>query len=269
MSLKISGPNELRERLERLRPQEVMAKVLAEQAQRIAARVREGLSEPPGGAGHDEPWLQSGALRDSVGAQAENLQAAVGSSDPAAVPQELGTSRMPARPFLAPVAAEMGGEVARAVGDAVAAALRGDDPSIGNMDATNADTALSENGAGSNYPGRNTTPGVGAPTSTSIANETWMGGSPPAANGASPSHLARHRFAGPGTPMASPLYNQNGSISLTQNFVPLPTVVQTLTSSVDTEEVIATAGPGTPDQLTPAGEALRKQLAQISQSAGR
>ena len=67
MGLRMSGLNELRERLERLRPEEVMAKALAEQAQRLAARVREGLSEPPGGAGHDEPWLRSGALQDSVG----------------------------------------------------------------------------------------------------------------------------------------------------------------------------------------------------------
>lgn len=108
MGLKISGLNELRERLERLRPEEVMAKALAEQAARMAARVRDGLSEPSGAAGHDEPWLQSGALRDSVGAQADGLQAVVGSSDPAAVPQELGTAHMPARPFLAPVAAGMG-----------------------------------------------------------------------------------------------------------------------------------------------------------------
>ena len=126
MGLKISGLNELRERLERLRPEEVMAQALAEQAARMAARVQGGLSEPPGGPGHDEPWLQSGALRNSVGAQADGLQAVVGSSDPAAVPQELGTAHMPARPFLAPVAAAMGEEVARAVGARVAAALQGD-----------------------------------------------------------------------------------------------------------------------------------------------
>ena len=125
MSLKITGLNELRERLERLRPEEVMARALAERAQRMAARVRESLSEPPGAAGHDEPWLQSGALRSSVGAHAEGLQAVVESSDLAAVPQELGTAHMPARPFLASAAAEMGEEVARAVGAAVAA-LRGD-----------------------------------------------------------------------------------------------------------------------------------------------
>ncbi len=131
MRLNISGLNEFRERLERLRPEEVMARALAEQAARMAARMRDGLSEPPDAAGHDEPWLQSGALRDSVGAQADGLQAVVGSSDPAAVPQELGTAHMPARPFLAPVAAGMGEEVARGVARAMAAALRGEEPEEG------------------------------------------------------------------------------------------------------------------------------------------
>ena len=125
MVLRITGLNELRERLERLHPEEVMARALAEQAQRMSARVREGLSEPPGAAGHDARWLQSGALRNSVGTQADGLQAVVGSSDPAAVPQELGTAHMPARPFLAPVAAGMGEEVARAVGAAVAGRAAG------------------------------------------------------------------------------------------------------------------------------------------------
>lgn len=130
MSLRVSGLSELRERLERLRLDEVMARALAEQADRMAARVRDGLSEPAGAAGHDKPWLESGALRSSVGAQADGLQAAVGSSDPAAVPQEMGTARMPPRPFLAPVGTSMGEEVARAVGASVAAALRGDNPDI-------------------------------------------------------------------------------------------------------------------------------------------
>ncbi len=134
MRLNLSGLNELRERLERLRSEEVMARALAEQAARMAARVRDGLSERPGAAGHDEPWLQSGALRDSVGAQADGLQAVVGSSDPAAAPQELGTTHIPARPFLAPVAAAMGEEVARAVGGRRAAALRGDGPGAGAAD---------------------------------------------------------------------------------------------------------------------------------------
>lgn len=53
MAIRISGLNELRERLERLRPEEIMARVLAEQAQQVAARVREGLSEQPGATGHN------------------------------------------------------------------------------------------------------------------------------------------------------------------------------------------------------------------------
>ncbi len=125
-----------------------MARVLAGQAQRMAARVREGLSEQPGAAGHDEPWLQSGALRDSVSAQADGLQAVVGSSDPAAVPQEMGTAHMPARPFLAPVVAGMGKDVARAVGAAVAAALRSD-----SRDANGTDADLS-----GGWPGRQRSP---------------------------------------------------------------------------------------------------------------
>lgn len=126
MALKISGLNELRERLERLRLEEVMAQALAEQADRMAKAVRDGLSEPSGSAGHDEPWLRSGALRDSVGAEADGLQAAVGSSDPAAVPQEIGTAHMPPRPFLAPTGAGMGEEVARGIAEAVVTVLKGE-----------------------------------------------------------------------------------------------------------------------------------------------
>ncbi len=107
---------ELAERLAQVRAEEVMARALAEQAGRMADAVRHNLSDPPGAGGHDQPWLQTGALHDSMGATADGLQAAVGSSDPAAAPQEMGTHRMPPRPFLAPVAAGMGEDVARGVG---------------------------------------------------------------------------------------------------------------------------------------------------------
>jgi len=90
----------------------------------MAAAVRENLSEPAGAGGHDRPWLQNGALRESVGMQADGLQVAVGSNDPAAAPQEMGTSQMQARSFLAPVAAGMGEEAARGVAEAVVAAFR-------------------------------------------------------------------------------------------------------------------------------------------------
>ena len=125
MRLEIKGLAELRQRLASIRLEEAMARALAEQAERLAQAVRDGLGASPGAGAHDRPWAQTGALRDSVGAQSEGLNAAVGSSDPAAAPQEMGTSRIPPRPFLAPAAAQQGEEIARAVGDAVAAALRG------------------------------------------------------------------------------------------------------------------------------------------------
>ncbi len=126
MRLGISGLAELRARLEAVRAEEVMKQALAEQAERMAAAVRDGLSAPQGSAEHDRPWLQSGALRQSIGSVTDGLEAAVGSSDPAAAPQEMGTKKTEPRPFLAPVAAGMGEEVAQSVGAAVAAALKGD-----------------------------------------------------------------------------------------------------------------------------------------------
>ena len=130
MRLDIKGLAELRARLERVRVEEVMARALAEQAERLAETVRDGLLEPPGAGEHDRPWARTGALRDSVGAQADGLEAAVGSSDPAAAPQEMGTVHIPPRPFLAPAAAAHGEEIARAIGSEVAAALRGERQSV-------------------------------------------------------------------------------------------------------------------------------------------
>ena len=126
MRVEIKGLAELRARLASIRPAEIMASALAEQAERLAQVVRDSLSEPPGGGPHDQPWAQTGALRDSIAAQANGLEAVVGSNDPAAAPQEMGTSKIPPRPFLTPAATAEGEAIARAVGDAVSAALRGE-----------------------------------------------------------------------------------------------------------------------------------------------
>jgi hypothetical protein len=126
MRLEIRGLAELRVRLASIRADEVMARALAEQAERLAQAVRDGLSDAPGAGAHDRPWAPAGALHDSVGAQVDGLQAVVGSSDPAAAPQEMGTATIPPRPVLAPVAAQRGEEIARVVGAATAAALGGD-----------------------------------------------------------------------------------------------------------------------------------------------
>lgn len=125
MRLEIKGLAELRERLARVRVEEVMSRALAEQAEHLAQAVKEGLSTTPGSAEHDRPWLRSGKLQESVGSQADGLQAVVGTSDPAAAPQEMGTSKMAPRPFLAPVAAGMGEQIAHSIGAKVAAALQG------------------------------------------------------------------------------------------------------------------------------------------------
>lgn len=126
MDLRITGLDELRQRIEGGRLQEAMTRALAEQCDQLAAAVREVLSEPAGSGEHGSPWVRTGALRDSIAASVDGLEAVVGSNDPAAAPQEMGTSKMAPRPFLAPLAAGMGEAIARAVGDAVASALRAD-----------------------------------------------------------------------------------------------------------------------------------------------
>ncbi len=91
----------------------------------LAEAVRDALGTPPGGD-HARPWVQTGALQGSIGHRADGLQAVVGSSDPAAAPQEMGTVHLPPRPFLQPAGAAAGPGVAGAVGVAVAGRLRGE-----------------------------------------------------------------------------------------------------------------------------------------------
>ena len=96
---------------------------LAECAGRLRDDVRQALSQAPGSE-HDAPWMQTGALRDSIGVRVEGAEAVVGSSDPVAADQELGTRAAPPRPFLAPEASRAASEIAAKVGFSAAAALR-------------------------------------------------------------------------------------------------------------------------------------------------
>jgi phage gpG-like protein len=100
----------------------VLRTALSAQAQRMADAVRTGLAGTPGGE-HAAPWERSGALHDSIGSVADAAGAVVGSADPVARYQELGTARIPPRPFLAPVGAAEGADAATAVGEAVAEAV--------------------------------------------------------------------------------------------------------------------------------------------------
>jgi hypothetical protein len=95
---------------------------LSAAAERLADDVRAALSTPPGGP-HDHPWLQTGALRDSVEVTLQASGAVVASTSPVAAYQEFGTATLPPRPTFAPLAASTGSALAQSVGYAVARSL--------------------------------------------------------------------------------------------------------------------------------------------------
>ena len=88
----------------------------------LASQIRQALSVPPGGP-HDFPWLQTGALHDSIESKAEGSEAVVASTSDVAVFQEHGTATIPPRPTFAPIAANAGKAIADSIGMAVASAL--------------------------------------------------------------------------------------------------------------------------------------------------
>lgn len=87
---------------------------LAESTQ--ADRVSQGFSA-------DEPLLRTGGLRDSISRQVEGNEAAIGSTSDIAVYQELGTDRIPPRPFLGPAAFKNKDRIERILGESVMHAL--------------------------------------------------------------------------------------------------------------------------------------------------
>lgn len=101
---------------------ETLAAAVEAAAIRLVGAVRAELATPPGGS-HDMPWRKTGALQDSILHTGEGLTAQVGSDDPAAAPQELGTARTPPRPFLAPAAASLTEPIAHDIAAALTAAL--------------------------------------------------------------------------------------------------------------------------------------------------
>jgi len=74
----------------------------------------------------NEPLLRTGDLRDSIEYQViSDHEGNVGSNLDIAVYQELGTSKMPPRPFLSTSAKKMGPEIAKMAGRATAARIAG------------------------------------------------------------------------------------------------------------------------------------------------
>lgn len=94
-----------------------MKPALERAASELERTVKEALSHPAGSNDHTTPWLRTGALRASISHQTSANEAVIGSSEPIAVDQELGTRGIPPRPFLATSAAERAPDVASAIAD--------------------------------------------------------------------------------------------------------------------------------------------------------
>lgn len=83
-----------------------------------ADRLRQGYTE-------NDPLLRSGELRDSISHETKGLEAAIGSTSDIAVYQELGTDKIPPRPFLGSAAYEHMDDVKKIIGGAVITGIGG------------------------------------------------------------------------------------------------------------------------------------------------
>lgn len=75
-----------------------------------------------------DPLFASGELRATIGHRVDGHTAIIGTPDEVGLYHEVGTSRMPPRPFLAPAAHRKGEAAANAIGAAVGHALAGNPP---------------------------------------------------------------------------------------------------------------------------------------------
>ncbi len=118
----VRGLREAESTLRRLDIAQAMTAALDASAQELEAKVIEALSQPPG-ADHSMPWQRSGALRASIDHEVNANTAVVGSYSMVAVDQELGTSRIPPRPFLGSTAAATADELVASIAVTVARRL--------------------------------------------------------------------------------------------------------------------------------------------------
>lgn len=84
-----------------------------------ADRVAKGFTE-------NDPLLRSGDLRDSIKNEVSATEAVIGSTSDVAAYQELGTERIPPRPFLGPAVIRNEHNIKRILGAAVVAGLLGE-----------------------------------------------------------------------------------------------------------------------------------------------
>lgn len=73
----------------------------------------------------DDPLLRDGKMRDSVSNEVASLEAVVGSDSDIAVYQELGTDKIPPRPFLGPAVIHSHEVIKRVLGAALARGVLG------------------------------------------------------------------------------------------------------------------------------------------------
>lgn len=85
-------------------------------ASTVRKRVKEGY--PP-----DEPLLREGIMREGIEITVGAFEASVGSNDPVALWQELGTERIPPRSFLGAAAVRCADEVAMLIGGGFISAM--------------------------------------------------------------------------------------------------------------------------------------------------
>ncbi len=95
-----------------------------------ADRGRKGYAE-------NDPLLRDGTLRDSISHEVEGLEAAIGSTSDIAMYQELGTSRIPPRPFIGPAAFKNKEKIENILGTAIVEGMTGGNPmGLGDYDFT-------------------------------------------------------------------------------------------------------------------------------------
>ena len=121
--ISVSGLRALETALGRLDLSAEQREVLEQVAQQLETSVKNSLSHVPGGD-HTTPWKRTGRLHDSISHQTTDSGAVIGSTDPIAVHQELGTHQIPPRPFLGPTAAIAAEPLAQAIAAALAGALK-------------------------------------------------------------------------------------------------------------------------------------------------
>lgn len=111
-------------RMGRIDIRQARYEMMEKAAARIEAAVKLSLALQPG-EDHTAPWLRTGQLYASVSRQMTQNAAIIGSTDPVAVYQELGTQAIPPRPFLAAAAAAEAEGVTQDIAGSIRTAIEG------------------------------------------------------------------------------------------------------------------------------------------------